>query len=141
MLALGATNAVGVLLFGTLYGVAGAGRLSQRGFLASLAVLFVLMTVLWVRVEARDHAVEPLRRLGRAAIGLVAVAVGTPILVLTPLFWLDAHLPAEAGLNRLLGPIMTVVLVSIVLAGLVNVVGAVVATGAALAGRARLPRS
>ena len=98
------------------------------------------VTVLWVRVEGRHRAVEPLRRLGRAAIGLTAVAVGTPILVLMPLFWLDTHLPAEAGLNRLLAPIMTLVLVSIVLAGLVNVAGAVVATGAALVGRARLPR-
>lgn len=140
MLALAATNAIGVLLFGALYAAAGAGRLSQRGFVGALVVLFALATVLWVRVEARDRALEPLRRLGRAVVGLLAVAIGTPIVVLMPLFWLDTQLPAEAGMNRLQAPTMTLVLISIVLVGLVNVVGGVVATGAALAGRWRPAR-
>jgi hypothetical protein len=68
-------------------------------------------------------------------LGLAAVVIGTPVLVLMPLFWLDTHLPPEAGLNRLLAPIMTLTLVSLVLVVLVNVAGGVVAIAAALAGR------
>jgi hypothetical protein len=133
--ALTVTNAVGVVLFGALYAVAGAGLLSQAGFLTCLGVLFVLVTGLWVRTESRHRALEPLRRLGRVAIGLATVVIGMPVLVLMPLFWLDTQLPADAGLNRLLAPIMTLVLVSLVLVALVNVAGAVVAVGAALLGR------
>jgi hypothetical protein len=135
--ALTATNAVGALLFGTLYAVAGAGRLSQGGFLVCLAVLFALVTALWTRVEGRHRTLEPLRRLGRVTGGLVAVIIGAPMLVLMPLFWLDTQLPAEAGLNQLLAPIMTLVLISLVLVVLVNVVGAAVAMGAAVASRSR----
>lgn len=135
MFALTVTNAVGVVLFGALYAVAGAGLLSQAGFLTCLGVLFVLVTGLWVRTESRHRALEPLRRLGRVAIGLATVVIGMPVLVLMPLFWLDTQLPADAGLNRLLAPIMTLVLVSLVLVALVNVAGAVVAVGAALLGR------
>jgi hypothetical protein len=142
MLALVATNAVGVVLFGTLYAVAGAGRLSQSGFLACLAALFTLMTVLWLRVEGRHRALDPLRRLGRIAIGLVAVTLCAPILILMPLFWLDTQLPTDAGLNRLLAPIMTLVLISLALVVLVNVAGAVVAVGVTVAARSRAaPRS
>jgi Flp pilus assembly protein TadB len=135
--ALAATNAVSVLLFGTLYAVAGAGRLSQGAFLACLGVLFALATALWVRVESRHRAFEPLRRLRRVAAGLVAIVIGTPMLVLMPLFWLDTKLPPEAGLNRLLAPIMTLVLISLVLVVLVNVAGAGVATGLTVANRPR----
>jgi hypothetical protein len=74
------------------------------------------------------------------ALGLVAVVIATPVLVLMPLFWLDTRLPPEAGLNRLLAPIMTLVLVSLVLVVLVNVAGSVVAIAAALADRRRLTR-
>lgn len=140
MIALAVTNAVGVVLFGVLYAAAGAGRLSQAGFLACLGVLFALVTGLWVRAEARHRTLEPLRRLGRVVIGLAAVVIGTPALVLMPLFWLDTQLPAEAGLNRLLAPIMTLVLIALVLVVLVNVVGAVVVTGAAVAARSRAAR-
>ena len=52
MLALAAANAVGVVLFGTLYAFAGARVLPQVAFAACLLVLFVLMTVVWVRTEA-----------------------------------------------------------------------------------------
>jgi Flp pilus assembly protein TadB len=140
MFGLTLTNAVGVVLFGALYTVAGTGRLSLSGFLACLGVLFALVTALWLRTERRHRALEPLRRLGRAALGLVAVVIGTPIFVLMPLFWLDTRLPPEVGLNRLLAPIMVVVLVSLVLVVLVNVAGAVVAIAAAFADRARLTR-
>lgn len=140
MFGLALTNAVGVLLFGALYTVAGSGRLSQGGFLACLGVLFALVTWLWLRAEARHRALAPLRRLGRAALGLVAVVIATPILVLMPLFWFDSHLPAEAGLNRLLAPIMTLVLVSLVLVVLVNLAGSVLTIAAAMAGRWQLTR-
>lgn len=142
MLALVATNAVGVVLFGTIYAVAGSERLSQSGFLACLAALFALMTWLWLRVEGRHRALEPLQRLGRVAIGLVVVMLCAPILILMPLFWLDTQLPTDAGLNRLLAPIMTLVLISLALVVLVNVAGAVVAAGVTVAARARAaPRS
>jgi hypothetical protein len=134
------TNAVGVVLFGALYSVAGAGRLSQTGFLACLVVLFTLVTWLWLRAESRHRALEPLRRVGRVALGLVAVVITIPVLVLMPLFWLDTRLPAEAGLNRLLAPIMTLVLISLVLVILVNVAGSLVAICASLASRRRLTR-
>ena len=137
MFALAATNAVSVLLFGTLYAVAGAGRLSPGAFLVCLGALFVLATALWVRVESRHRAFEPLRRLGRVAAGLMAIVIGTPMLVLMPLFWLDTQLPVEAGLHQLLAPIMTLVLISLILVVLVNVAGAAVATGLAVASRAR----
>jgi hypothetical protein len=137
MFALAATNVVAAVLFGTLYAVAGAGKLSQAGFLACLALLFALMTVLWVRVEGRHRALEPVRRLGRVAIGFGAVALAVPIVVLMPIFWLDTALPPEAGLNRLLAPIMTLVLIALVLVALVNVVGGVLAAGSALTGRWR----
>jgi hypothetical protein len=140
MLGLALTNAVGVVLFGALYSAAGAGGLSQAGFLACLVVLFGLVTWLWFRAEARHRMLEPLRRVGRVALGLVAVVIATPVLVLMPLFWLDTRLPPEAGLNRLLAPIMTLVLVSLVLVVLVNVAGSVVAIAAALADRRRLTR-
>jgi hypothetical protein len=140
MVGLTLTNAVGVVLFGALYSAAGAGRLSQAGFLACLGVLFALVTWLWLRAEGRHRALEPLRRVSRVALGLVAVVIATPVLVLMPLFWLEARLPAEAGLNRLLAPIMTIVLVSLVLVVLVNVAGSVVAITAALASRRRLTR-
>jgi Flp pilus assembly protein TadB len=134
MVALAMTNAVGAVLFGTLYAVAGAGGLSQAGFLACLAVLFAVVTALWVRVEARHRALEPLRRVGRVAMGLVAVALAAPTLVLMPIFWLDTRLPEEAGLNRLLAPIMTIVLISLVLVALVNLIGALVAIVANVTG-------
>jgi Flp pilus assembly protein TadB len=140
MFGLALTNAVGVVLFGALYSAAGAGRLSQAGFVACLGVLFGLVTWLWLRTEARHHALEPLRRVGRVALGLVAVVVATPVLVLMPLFWLDTRLPPEAGLNRLLAPIMTLVLLSLVLVVLVNIAGGIVAIAAALTGRRRLTR-
>jgi Flp pilus assembly protein TadB len=138
VLGLTLTNAVGVVLFGALYSVAGAGRLSQTGFLACLVVLFTLVTCLWLRAERRHRALEPLRRVGRIALGLVAVVIATPVLVLMPLFWLDTHLPAEAGLSRLLAPVMTLVLVSLVLVTLVNIAGGLVAICATIARRLTL---
>ena len=81
-----------------------------------------------------------LDQLAGAALLLVRpgmLVIGTPMLVLMPLFWLDTKLPAEAGLNRLLAPIMALVLISLVLVVLVNAAGAAVATGLAVANRPR----
>ena len=107
MLALAVTNSVGVVLFG-------------------------VVTSLWVRTEARHRDLEPLRRLGRGAFGLVAVLVGTPALVLMPLFWLDGQLPPEAGLNRLLGPAMAILLSALLLVVLANLIGALIVAGGAV---------
>jgi hypothetical protein len=138
VLALGATNAVGVVLFGTLYAVAGARLLPRGAFLACLVLLFVLMTVLWVRVEARQaRGVEAVRRIGRVAIGLVVVVISVPAVLLMPLFWLDTHVPEEAGLRPLLAPVMSLVLIALILTAAVNVLGAAIATVRYVAGRRR----
>jgi Flp pilus assembly protein TadB len=139
MLALALANAVGALLFGVLYAVAGAKLMPQLAFLVCLGILFALVTTLWVRTEARHRSLGALQRIGRMAFGLVAILVVTPTVVLMPLFWLDTKLPPEAGLAPMLGPIMTLVLISLALVVLVNVVGGVFVVGRALlAGGGRL---
>jgi hypothetical protein len=136
VLALGATNAVGVILFGTLYAVAGTRLLPHGAFLACLAILFALVTVLWVRVEARQaRGIDLIRRIGRVAIGLVLVAIIVPAVVLMPLFWLDTHVPEEAGLRPLLAPVMSLVLIALALTVAVNVLGALIASVRSLARR------
>jgi hypothetical protein len=137
VLALAAANIVGLLLFGTLYIMAGARYLPQAAFIACLAILFVMVTALWLRVEARHRGVDPLRRLGRVTGGLVIVLIGAPSLLLMPVFWLESMLPAEAGLRPVLGPLMSVMLISLALTVAVNVVGVLVAGGHAVVRRAR----
>jgi hypothetical protein len=141
VLALATANAVGVVLFGTLYAVAGARVLSQRAFLACLVVLFALVTALWVRTEARHRALDPWRRMGRGAIGLLSVVVITPAMVLAPLFWLDEQIPRETGLHDARGGVMAVVLITLGLVVLVNLVGSIVVTGQAVLRRSAPPRS
>ena len=127
-----------MVLFGTLYAVAGARWLPQPAFVACLIVLFALITALWLSVEDRQgRGRSLLARLGRVAFGLVIVAVGVPIVVLMPLFWLDSQLPPDAGLNPLLAPVMTIVLISLALIALVNVVGGIVAVVRAALAHAR----
>ena len=58
MLALAGANAVGVVLFGTLYAVAAVRALPQLAFLGGLVVLFALMTALWIRTEARHRGLD-----------------------------------------------------------------------------------
>jgi hypothetical protein len=127
MLALVAANVVGVVLFGTVYALAGARFMSQSAFLACLLLIFLLVTSLWVRVEARHRGLDPIRRLGRAAAGLVVVILAVPVAVLWPAFWLDTQLPPEADFTRHLAPVMTLVLISLGLVVLANLVGSVVA--------------
>jgi hypothetical protein len=137
MLVLAGANTVGVVLFAALYAVAGTGLMGQSAFLLCLVILFGLVTALWVRTEARHRHLDPLARLGRAAVGVVLVVVGTPIAVLMPLFWLDTLVPPEAGLHRVLAPVMTLVLISLALIVLANFIGAAIVAARALAGRRR----
>jgi hypothetical protein len=138
VLALAATNVIGALLFAAVYATAGARLLSQSGFLACLLVMFTLVTVLWVRVEARHRALEPLRRIGRVAAGFAVVLLAVPGLLLVPAFWLDSQLPPEAGFRPYLAPLMTLTLISLVLVGVVNIVGSLIAVARGLvAGRSR----
>ena len=114
VVALAATNVVSVVLFGALYlrrvrtalagGLPGVPRRHLRARDRSVGAR---------RGAASDARV--VRRLGRVVIGLAAVVLATPLAVLMPLFWLDTQLPAEAGLHRLLAPIMTLVLIALVL--------------------------
>jgi hypothetical protein len=137
MFGLAGANAVGVVLFGALYAFAGARYLSQAAFLGCLGALFVLLTVLWVRVESRNAGLGGLRRFGRIVIGLVVVALATPVVVLMPLFWLESHLPPEAGLLGAMPGMMAVVLIALVLMAAVNVVGAAASIGRAAWRRTR----
>jgi hypothetical protein len=139
VLALATANAIGVTLFGLLYVVAGANLMPQAAFLTCLVVLFTLVTAMWVRAEARHRRLETLSRVGRAAGGLLLVMIVIPIFILMPLFWLDTQLPPEAGLRRLLAPIMTLVLFSLVLVTLANVVGSVAIVTRAVLGGGRAP--
>lgn len=129
MLALAATNLVGVVLFAALYATAGARLMSQTAFAGCLLVIFALVTFMWILVEGSHRMLEPVGRVGRVAAGLLAVLLGVPALVLMPAFWLDAQLPPETGFRRYLAPLMTVVLISLMLVLLVNLVGGLVAAG------------
>ena len=141
MLALAVADAVGVVLFGALYAVASARPLPQGAFLACLLVVFGLVTSLWVRTEARHRALDPLRRIGRGVTGLGLVVVATPVVVLMPLFWLDTVLPPEAGLRERLGPVMALVLISLVLVVFANVLGSAFIAGRAVFTRRAFPDS
>ena len=135
---LAAANVVGVVLFGIVYALAGTRRLSQAAFVSCLILVFGLVTAVWVRTEARHRTLHPLRRLGRAAVSLLAVIATAPAVVLMPLFWLERIVPPEAGLASVQGPIMALVLISLGLVVLTNVVGALLIGGrAALARHAR----
>jgi hypothetical protein len=140
VLILAATNLVGIVLFVAVYAAGGARYLSPAGFLAALALIFALVTALWLRTEARHQALEPLRRLGRAAAGLLVVLIGVPVLVLLPLFWLESVLPPEAGIDRVLAPTMTLLLIGLALVVLVNVLAALMLVSRGLARRARRVR-
>jgi hypothetical protein len=137
VLALASTNAIGVILFGVLYVVAALHYMSQAAFLACLLVLFVLVTGLWLRVEARHRDRALLGRVGRIAAGLLAVIVVVPVAVLMPVFWLAEQLPVEAGLHARRGAIMFVILAALALIVIVNVVGGTVVTARATLARGR----
>lgn len=126
MLALGAANLVGAVLFAAVYAAGGARYLSQGGFVACLLLIFALVTILWVRTESRHIPLGLVRRVGRASGGLAVVLVGVPVAVLMPLFWLEMVLPPEAEFSRMLAPTMALTLISLGLVTLMNLVGAAV---------------
>ena len=137
MLAMAGTNAVSVVLLGTLCLLGLTGRLAGPLFVGCLAAVFVLVTVLWIRTEQRHRAIDPFRRAARVVVGLLAVIVATPMVVLTPLFWLERQVPAEAGFTSALSPVMAAVLLALVFAILVNVAGGAVVAARALLGARR----
>lgn len=124
MLVLGALNAMSFALFSLIYAAAAKHLLTQGVFVAGVVVFFVGMTVLWVRTErSRGPARDVLSRAGRIAAGLVIAAIAVPGLVLMPLFFVNEYVPPEAGVAEILGPVMFVLLASLVLVALVNVAG------------------
>jgi hypothetical protein len=141
MLVLAGANVVGVVLFVTLYAAAAAHYVPQPAFLVCLPLLFLLVTVLWVRTEARHRALDPLRRIGRIAGGLAIVAIVTPVVVLLPLFWLETVAPADAGVTRVLAPAMTLLLIALALTVLVNAVGGVIVAGRGAVAAMQRPRT
>jgi hypothetical protein len=135
VLALAATNAVGVVLFAAVYAVGGARLLPQMTFLGCLGIIFLIVATLWVWVERRHRALDPLARLGRAVGALVIVLLAVPALALMPVFWLDTQLPEAVGFRRYLGPLMMLTLVSLVLVVCANATGALILVGRALLGQ------
>ena len=133
MLALAGANAVTVLLLGTVCFVRLSGRIGGPAFLGCLAVLFGLATALWVWSEHRNPHRAPLLR-------LVIAVILAPMVTLTPMFWLHAQLPPEADFDRTIGQAMAAMLMALVLAVLVNAVGAIVVMVRAFIARARPAR-
>jgi hypothetical protein len=136
-MALAAVNVLAAVAFAGLYAASGAGRLPPATLLIALPVAFAAATALWVRVENRSCALDPLSRIGRGAIGLLAVVIGLPVVVLMPLFWLESQLPLDAVPALHIGPVMALVLVALVLVVAVNLLGALVAVVVALGRRWR----
>jgi hypothetical protein len=136
-MALAAVNVVGAVVFAGLYAAGGSGRVPPVLFVVGLPVVFVAVTALWVRVEGRSRALDPMVRVGRGALGLLAVVIGLPMVVLMPLFWLESQLPLEAVPALHLGPVMALLLVALVLVVAVNLVGGLAAVALAIARRWR----
>ncbi len=132
MLALTAVNAAGALVFGLLYAAGAARLLTQGAFLAALVVLFVAISACWLHVErSRGRPGDTLSRLGRISAALVLTVIALPGLTLMPLFALKEGLPAEAGIEDLIRPVMVLLLISLALVALMNVAGLCFLAGAA----------
>jgi len=115
---------MGIAAFGLIYAAAAKRLLTQGAFLAGLVVCFVGLTALWVQAErSRGPARDALSRAGRIAGGLALATMAVPGVILMPLFFLNEYLPSEAGLAEMLGPVMFILLISLVLILLVNVAG------------------
>ena len=127
MLALVAVNLLGAVVFAGVYAAGSAGRITPALLLSALVLAFLALTALWVRVERRSHVVDPIRRLGRGLVGLLAVVIGLPAAVLMPLFWLENQLPPEAVGELHLGPTMVLLLAGLAMVALMNVAGGLVA--------------
>jgi hypothetical protein len=136
VLALVAIDLIATLAFATLYAAGASSFLAHRNFLLSLLVLFLLVNVLWSRVERwQNGSLEMVRRVGRAAFGLLAAIAVAIVAVLLPLFWLEARLPPEAGMTRLSALAMASLLFAFVHLALVHVVCSLVIVVAAVAKR------
>lgn len=136
MLALAVVNAMAMAAFGAVYGAGALRALSWPAFLAALLVVFAGAVLLWLRVEGqRARGADAARRVGRGAAGLVLAVLGLPVLVLMPLLALQSHLPPEAGLDHVIARTMVLLLIALGLLVLVNLVGALVIGGTALARR------
>jgi hypothetical protein len=136
MLALAVVNGMAMAAFAAIYGAGALRALSRPAFLAALLVVFVGAVLLWVRVEGqRARGADVVSRIGRGAAGLVLAVLGLPVLVLMPLFALQPHLPADAGLDHVIARTMVLLLIALALLVLVNLVGALVIGGTALARR------
>ena len=141
MLALAAVDLLGTVVFAGLYAAGAAAEVSSAALLGGLLLLaFAGVTAIWVRVEHRSRGLDPFRRVGRGAIGLLMVLIGLPALVLTPLFWLESQLPLEAVPALHLGPVMALLLVGLALTVAVNAVGAVVSVALGVGRRWRARR-
>lgn len=133
MLPLAGINTVAVLLFAGAYGAAATHLLSQGAFLATLVVLFVALTAMWIRIErSGTRSQDPLSRLGRIVVGFLVVVIAVPGLTLMPLFALQGQLPREVGVGEVIPGVMVILLASLALGALVNVAGVSVAVGQAL---------
>ena len=141
MLGLAAVNVLGVVAFAGLYAAGARAPDRPAVLIGGLLLVFAGVTALWVRVERQPRGLDPLRRLGRAVMGLVAVVIGLPVVVLGPMFWAESKLPLEAVPALHLGPVMALLLVSLTLVAGVNAVGAVVAVALALGQRRRAGRA
>lgn len=140
MLALAGTNALAALVFAAVYVAAASGWLTQFAFLASLVVFFISLTALWVHVErSRSGARDAVSRLGRGVLALVLVVLGLPALALGPLFAMQQTIPADAGLDDVIRPVMVLLLLALVLVSAMNVAGVAFLAVSAL--RARRVRS
>jgi len=124
MVVLGALNAMAVVVFALIYAAGATRLLTQGAFLAGLAVCFVALTALWVRVErSRGPGRDVVSRAGRIGVGLVLAAIAVPGVVLMPLFFINEYVPPEAGISGMLGPVMFILLASLALVVLVNAAG------------------
>ena len=140
MLALAGVNVLGAVVFAGLYALAARVAIAPAATAVGLLLAFAGVTAVWVHVEQRSRDLEPFRRVGRVAIGLVAVVIGLPVAVLMPLFWLESQLPLEAVPHLNLGPVMALLLVALVLVVAVNGAGALVTVALAGARRWRAGR-
>lgn len=138
MLVLGALNAIAVAVFGVIYAAGAKLLLTQGAFLTGLVVSFVGLTACWVRAErSSGPGRDLLSRAGRIGVGLAIAAIVVPGVVLMPLFFINEHVPPEAGVAEILGPVMFILLTSLALAALVNVVGITFLAGLAVVRRLR----
>jgi len=138
VLRLAGINTVAVLLFAGAYGATATGLMFQGAFLATVVVLFVAVTALWIRIEGSGTGSrDPMSRLGRIAVGFLIVAIAVPGLTLMPLFALQAQLPREAGVGEVIPGVMVILLASLALGALVNVAGVSITAGQALFRRLR----